>query len=715
MIDKVRPHEGMEYLQTIWLHGQATKSEHGFIFSLADYSDRLNRNNHDWYREAATDYAASVPVFIGSRLNEPILAAELERARPRNNTGFGLAFLVTPDQFSEVQLADFRSRNIVVLKATLVEFVAWLRSKAGPKITPIDVGRHVSAFVNSLSSRIQISRADVDVGQSIRIRDWDSAKAEADRMQGSSHASIARAFLEGMPPSWSIAASDIPVWLKSTDALYNALQEAITRRDRMFLAFGQSGSGKTTALMQALLKCSRETKSIVYEIREDVPSLKDALDLIRRLHSDEHVVVYIGDAFIYSDALAEDAARFPSGRMTLVTSARSGEWRDHIQRRVGDFCDSFQYQRFEKGDYVGIIDRLSKYVPAPRFMLMSQNQKIEKLQASKSQLLIALREATESAKFTDVITNEFLTLPDRDCRRLALIVGVSTIARTGISVPSAREAYSHIGAGRSFEDSLRALEGIVSLNSSGRLVGRHTDYVRHIVEHVASIDDVIESIVEVLRTFTKFAIPITKTVGRQDSLLFRFLLNHNFISTLAQNRSGTGSPIQIYREFEIAFQLDGHYWLQYGQFLVQKGDLEPALELLNKSIQAYPGNPYALHAYADLQLRVAERRPRFDARTVELLDDAVKTLEAQHAMNTIQSDQYPIVTLSERYVGALVKHGQLERAKEVARKYFVLIEDVSKRISADPVQRARERLAIFIATGEWNFRPPLRDRRGRAK
>jgi tetratricopeptide (TPR) repeat protein len=706
MIDKVRPHEGTEYLQTIWLHGQATKPEHGFIFSQADYSERLNNDRHDWYREAANDYVAAVPVFIGSRLNEPILAAELERARPRNNVGFGLAYLVTPDNFSEIQLNDFRSRNIVIVQATLADFVSWIKRKIGAKMTPIDVGRRVSAFVDNLASRIQVSRSDVDVGQSIRIRSWTLAKADADQLKGSTHAITARAFLEGMPPTWPIAASDIPAWLKSTDALYQALMEAITRRDRMFLVFGQSGSGKTMALMQALVKYSREQQCIFYEIDEDVPSLQDSLDLIRRLHIDEHVVVYIGDAFIYSDALAEDATRFPSGSMTLVTSARSGEWRDHIQRRVGDFCSSFQYQRFERADFSQIIEKLSKYVPAPRFKRMSQTEKIAKLQASNSQLLIALREATESAKFTEVITNEFLDLPDSDCRRLALIVGMPTIARTGISVTSAREAYDHLKQVRPFEDALRALEGIVALNAAGRLTGRHTDYVRHIVEHVASIDDVITSIIEILRTFTKYEIPITKNVGRQDSLLFRFLLNHNFISSLARNRSGTGDPVQIYKEFEIDFQLDGHYWLQYGQFLVQKGDLEPALELLNKSIQAYPGNPYAWHAYADLQLQVAERRDRFDARTVELLDEAVKVLEAQHAVSSSQSDQYPIVTLSDRYVGALIKHNQTERAKEVARKYFIAIDDLARRSSADSVLRARERLAMFIATGVWNFRPP---------
>ncbi len=91
MIDKAVAHEGQDYLQVVHLHGEALKPEHGFIFTANEYNSRLNRDVHDWYREAAADYAAYTPVFIGSRLNEPILSAELDRARPLTNHGLGRA------------------------------------------------------------------------------------------------------------------------------------------------------------------------------------------------------------------------------------------------------------------------------------------------------------------------------------------------------------------------------------------------------------------------------------------------------------------------------------------------------------------------------------------------------------------------------------------------------------------------------------------------
>jgi tetratricopeptide (TPR) repeat protein len=246
-----------------------------------------------------------------------------------------------------------------------------------------------------------------------------------------------------------------------------------------------------------------------------------------------------------------------------------------------------------------------------------------------------------------------------------------------------------------------SLAGIVMPGSGGRLFARHELYVRHLVDNVSPLESVVDVIVELLRTFTKFKEPIVRNVGRQDSLLFKFLLNHNFNVDLAKRRGDIPGGLRIYQTFEVEFQLDGHFWLQYGQYLVSMGRLEAALGVLNKSIQAYPNNPYAAHAYADLQLRVACERPRFDAVTVELIGDAVKSLEEQHARGNWESDQYPIVTLSERHIAALIKHQQAEQARVLATKYFRQLEEIARRNPADAIQQARERLAHFLTSGDW--------------
>ena len=698
--DRVAIDDGIEYLHIIHLHGEASKPEHGFIFSPSEYNERINSNKHDWYRQAASDYAAHVPVFIGSTLEEPIFLAELDRARPNADSSLGTAFLITPDHFTALQKAAYQARNIVVVQATLADFVEWLGKNIGFGMSPLQISKEKNFFTQTVASRISPTQAEVGTANSILLHTWHEAKSKADELQGLQRKQSARAFLEGGPPSWKIAASDIPVWLTATNELYAALSSSITAKDRMFLVYGQSGSGKTTALLQALLRYVRENREgAIYEIKGDVKSLRSSLELIARIHESDHAIVYIGDAFIYGDALGEDTLALPRGRITIITSARSNEWRYHIERYVGDFTTSFEFQRFVRSDYSALIAKLLEYVPSPKFLKMKPHERIQKLTASKEQLLIALKETTASDKFTKVITDEYQRLPDGDTKTLFLIVGLSTISRTGITRVAAREAYNRLRMELSFEGALRQLEGIVSENSAGRLVARHELYVRHILENVASFTSIVDAEVEILRTYTKYAVPIVKNVQRMDGLLFKFLLNHNFIGDLARRRNEVEEGLRIFESFEIEFQLDGHFWLQYGQYLVMFGELEPALSALEKSIDAYPENAFAVHALADLRLRVAYNRNIYDATTIALIGDAVGALEGLHTAQGVETDFYPIVTLADWHIAALIKHGQDKSALSSARRYFKLIETM--RRTDTQIDRARERLAHYITHGTW--------------
>ena len=716
MIDKVIAHEGLSYLPVIHLHGEALKPDHGLIFSVSEYNARLNSNTHDWYREAAADYAAYTPLFIGSKLKEPILSAELDRARPYPDKGFGRAFLITPDNFSPVMEANLKARNICVVKSTLLDLVNWLKLKFERHITPVDVGKNVSAFARELGDKLELTATDVDSTRTVFLHTWADTKRDADALLPGDKQRYGRAYLEGSAPSWLVAATDIPVWLKDTDRLHAALVDAIEKQDRLFVVFGQSGSGKTTAILQSMLRYLNEHHDApLYEVANDTPSLRAALALIGRIHKNEHVIIYVPDMFAFADTMLEDVTSFDQGRFTLISSARSGEWRDHIHRRVGDIATSFQYQRFQEDDYGPIIARLITYVPAPRFLKMNNTERVQKLRTSKSQLLIALKETTQSANFTRVITQEYDDLPDDDCRALVLLAGIATIARTGISEAMAREAFGLLRLRRSFESAMSAVTGIVIASQGNRLFARHELYVRHIFENVAPLKDTVDVIISVLATFTKYRLPVVQNVGRLDALLFKFLLNHNFNADLAKRRGAMDEGEGIYSTFQIAFQLDGHFWLQYGEYLVEMDDLEGALEALNKSIQAYPNNRYAVHARADVQLKVAARRSQYDSVTVELIGDAVAALTAQQNTYNEESDQYPLVTLSNHHIAALIKHHQHNAAKTAARRYFGQLEDLYKKNSSSPVQIARQRLAHYLTSGLWQAGRPSSRARGKRK
>ena len=112
--------------------------------------------------------------------------------------------------------------------------------------------------------------------------------------------------------------------------------------------------------------------------------------------------------------------------------------------------------------------------------------------------------------------------------------------------------------------------------------------------------------------------------------------------------------------------------------------------------------PTSLRPCCAVRLRVAAQRRHYDAVTIKLIADAVKSLEEQQSRAYLESDIYPIVTLAEWHVGALVRHNQIEAARETASGYFKQLDRLARQDTARQLADARERLAYFLSTGEWH-------------
>lgn len=236
--------------------------------------------------------------------------------------------------------------------------------------------------------------------------------------------------------------------------------------------------------------------------------------------------------------------------------------------------------------------------------------------------------------------------------------------------------------------------------------------IRHIIENVATFDEFSSVIKSILKTYLKYNIPIVRSANRLDSQLFRFLLNHDFIFQHAERHGDRQLGRDIYSEFEVDFQLDGHFWLQYGLYLAEIGDLNGSVEMLRRSVQAYPDNPYVINALADVQLRIARHRHSYDTVTRALIDEAVKALKLQDA-SRLESDVYPIVTLANGHLSALIKHGAIRAAKIVAAHYFDRLQQLDKIVTSPFVQGTKDKILRFVTLNEWSDKPPVSRRDGR--
>lgn len=718
--DRVAEYESGEFLHVVYLHGQVQHPDKGLIMTEAQYAKTVASGTHKWYARAAQDYLAYTPIFIGSKLDEPILRYEIERAMRDPGSTRGRGYLVVPDELTTLQRLKFRNQGIFHIRATLDEFVLWLNSKFPSGIRPNDVLANHDIRI-SRDDLGRLTAAERESAWSIRPLRLQALEAEVAALPEPARAALARRFLRGMAADWILASSTVPVWLDAANGLHEAFSISMASRDRLFTALGQAGSGKSTAMKQVLLRYIAENDDVVlYELQGDVKSPRATLSLLDKLH-DQRVILYVPDLFLLGDAFAADLQSLSAGKITVVATARTSEWAERLQRHFGEIGVSFVFQKFGANDFDPLIDRLIRYVPAPKFVRMSRSQQIDQLRKSRSQLLIALREATESRRFDDIITDEYESLPDEDTRLLLLIVGLGTLARVGIAPDAAKEAYERLARSRSFSAALKALDGIVAEDVNGRLVARHELYVRHVFDELVDFYKLRDAVIELLRGFTKYNIPIIKNVNRRDAQLFRFIINHDFVLRRARASGKSAAGLGVYEEFEVDFQLDGHYWLQYGLYLSELGRLDSAAQMLRRSIQAFPDNDFAVHAYADLQLKIALRRDRLDRGTTELVQEAVAALQNLDSRSAIEVDHYPIVTLANGHLAILVRFGREKEARAIAPNYFDRLQQISKRVSSSQVDRTRERVFRFVTLGEWadaahgarprgaRFRSPRRD------
>lgn len=707
MVDSAAEFDTDRFLHVVNLHGDILKKEHGFIFTEEEYARALIGGKHHWYQRAGSDYIPSCPVFIGTSLSESIFKAEIERAKRDGKFVAGRGYVITPEQPSIIQLRSLRAKGLVHINATLEHFVAWLESQFPDGIRSADVLGKTSGYTDTVLATL--SNDDIATAHFLKpIKAIDLLN----RYRGLGQAEVtqkARQFLQGFGPDWLLASSEIPVKLDGFSGVEDSLKEALDSGDRVFSVLGPAGSGKTTATMMALVQFGLSNPNVpIYELSKDAFSATKAFKLLTRLHEGV-VIVYVGDLFLYGDAFRESILSVDSGRILIVTSARQSEWSDHLGRYYSDICRVINFQKFGRNDFDPLIEKILQYVPAPRFRKMGRPDQYRELTRSKSQLLIALREATDSKNFNEIIADEYRSLPDVDTRKLLLIVGIATLARVGISIELAREAYENAAPKREFQRAIEALEGIIARSENGRFFARHDLYMRHIFDDLVSFKEMHEVIKSVLRTYVKYEMPIIKSVSRQDSHLFKFILNKDFISEVSANEGASGA--EIYSDFEIDFQLDGHFWLQYGLYLASRNKLDEAIRMLENSIRAFSGNPFANHALANLQLRLAQQRPFFDVVTKDLIKTAVRTLNLMDAQPTLTIDEYPIVTLSNGHIAALLKHRRNDEAKIFAKEYFERLKLKGKSINSAAIESMQGKILRFVTLDEWSSDAPRRDSR----
>jgi hypothetical protein len=83
------------------------------------------------------------------------------------------------------------------------------------------------------------------------------------------------------------------------------------------------------------------------------------------------------------------------------------------------------------------------------------------------------------------------------------------------------------------------------------------------------------------------------------------------------------------------------------------------------------------------------------------IDSAVATLTRLDARHNWATDLYPIVTLADRHIRALLARGLRDQALEIARRYFERVKERRRQTNAPILEQLFANLLKFTTTGVW--------------
>lgn len=256
-------------------------------------------------------------------------------------------------------------------------------------------------------------------------------------------------------------------------------------RPYLYVLKGYAGSGKTVSLKRFAWEAALEfDASVFYLGAGSVLRIQEVRELAQLIKG--RIYIVLDDLLIHANELREamQACKRQRLKVTFIGGARTNEWNVSLDSIGADIEAEYELldlnykeveqliQRLASNNCLGFLEHFSDVERVTYFL--------EKL---KSQLLVALHEATEGKSFEEIIADEYQRVSPTEAR--VLYLDVCTLDRFDVGIRAGLMARL---SGVTFQDFskrlLRPLEHVIHVNFDHRL----NDYLyrsRH--QHIAQL------------------------------------------------------------------------------------------------------------------------------------------------------------------------------------------------------------------------------------
>lgn len=673
------------------LNGDINTPSLGYIFSPQEYAQNTLSNNN-WYEELAQDMHNYTFVFIGTKLNEPLLEYHLQKFKNDNGvTTSTKGYVITPSA-SDIEKTALLNTNLEHVCGTLKDFVEYFYKEFDDNIpTHSDILKNIKPYIIDNNGKLdvvsKIEPITLDKISKIERKQRKVVKVEN--------------FYKGFKPTWEDVVYDIPVLLRKTLNFIERNNNNFNNAKKLFAILGNAGSGKSTALKQIALQVMKNSNTPVYFVHNDYDNLFDIVKYLDSINNSSYII-FIDR--ILNNKYYEISEILSSGeKVSFVITENTVLWEGKAKSILNDFLqDCVDMSHIEKEDVNIILSHLQKYGSWTRLAKMDETQRYNELWVrAKKQLLIGLLEATSGIGYDEIIQKDFESFSETNERNLLLLASIPALENLTANEKTLIKAMSYLN--KSFSGSIKSvadnLQGVLLYND-GLVSTRHRVYSSKIFKQIDDKEKykILESYI---MAFCYYQFPIVVNISKKEAEIYKHLSNFKFLHRFFNQNKGI--ILRLYKFFEKYLEQDGLFLAQYGLALRKFNKHLEAYEKLRLAKIAYPESPHIEHSLAQQMLILASVNWSHKFNREELFENAKEILLriSNLSIGDFKSDRYPIVALSKGHINFLVYKKDFSEAKRIAAKYFNDIQKLPDYNTNQYLKGLAESLIYFSTQGKW--------------
>ncbi len=615
-------------VQLVKLHGSLPGRVDQVTFSARQFAKRSGQRHDSWYWHFVDDFISRVTVFVGTELDEPLfleyLESRQERARDQGEPRPG-GFLIVP-KISPSRVASLDSMGLKHISMNAREFLEWCSAELAPfptreeTLAQIDPGMAVAMAKLSAVDNL-LDRAALEVFFSC----FNLVSAIAP------HPSHRKLFFIGQSPSWQDIAHGYDAPRDVNDSLIAAVQAArqVPGRCQLVAITGNGGSGKSTALMRSSMRLHQDGIPVHFGEGHRLPERGQFERAARALSKPLLLVIDGADVGLLQLLdLIRDSAHLPFPPVFAI-SVRGNSFSRFVES-YAECCDvrEVRMPNLSEHDTDSLLQTLEFHNALGKLKGMTpENRRREIIDRAWKQLLVALREATQSDTFDNIILGEYQELDCAAAQHMYLCAALATDAgyRLARGELAACVDSGEVTALSLLENSLRDV--VIPFGHRAEFFGaRHPLVAEYLVSQSAPRDRLREAYTSLLPVLAK-SMPGPKGRKRDRAFrLYRQLINHAVI--YGRFHKSVDDARAIFQAVEGSFSEDHHFWLQYGLLELEYGELNLASLYLNQAESLAPNDDFVAVSLGYLDLRKAREAGSLE-QAIALRQRGEETLKTQ--------------------------------------------------------------------------------------